>query len=84
MKKWIWTFLAFLTCLALPWAGGQTTAQAKEIEVELVGKLGGMSNFIEKESLGDSEFSIAGGLGLTALNFNWTMSEQRLELSKLT
>ena len=95
MKEWIWTCGAFLTFFALPWAGEQTTAQAKEIEVELVGKLGGMSNFIEKESLGDSEFSIAGGLGLTALfrfdagfgvglNFNWTMSEQRLDLSKLT
>ena len=103
VKKSLLSFLALLIFLAYGLVGQSSIAEAKShshvgksaVEVELLGKLGGMSNFIEKESFGDTQFDIAGGLMFNALfrfdmgvgvglNFNWEMSRQRLELSKLT
>ena len=103
MKKILLALLAFLTFAAYGLVGHSRIAAAETadhsgqsaVEFELLGKLGGMSNFIDKESFGDTQFDVSGGLMLTAMfrfdmgiglgvNFNWEMSRQRLELSKLT
>lgn len=95
VKKCLLTLFAFITFFSFSFAFEKPQAQAHEVEVELLGKLGAMSTYIDKESLGDPEFNVSGGLMLTGLfrfdagfgvglNFNWQMSEQRLDVSKLT
>lgn len=94
-KSWI-TWLAFLAFFICGFHAHTSEARADNaVQFELLGKLGGMSNFIDKESFGDTQFDVAGGLAVSALfrfdmgvgiglNFNWEMSKQRLELSQLT
>lgn len=103
MKKSLLSFMALLVFFVSGLIGRADVAEAQSydhvgqsaVEVELLGKIGGMSNFIEKESFGDTQFDISGGLMVTALfrfdmgvgvgvNFNWEMSRQQLGVSKLT
>lgn len=94
MKKCFLTLLAFATIL-ISGFGFSSQASAQAVEFELLGKLGGGGTFIDKASLGDSEFNVAGGLqtsvlfrfkngAAVGLNFNWTMLNQQLDQTKLT
>ncbi|MCL2325339.1 MAG: hypothetical protein FWC40_02395 [Proteobacteria bacterium] len=94
MKKWLLSLLAFLTAFTIINFSAPKEAHA-QLSLELIGKLGGKSTYIEKESFGDSIFDVGGGLQFTTLfrfeqgtavglNFNWTMIEQRLKRSELS
>ena len=94
MKKCLLTLLAFAT-IFISGLGFNSQASAQAVEFELLGKLGGAGTYIDKESFGDSEFNVAGGLQASVLfrfkvgaaigiNFNWTMLSQDLDQSKLT
>ncbi len=94
MKKCFLTLLAFATIL-ISGLGFSSQASAQAVEFELLGKLGGAGTYIDKESFGDSEFNVGGGLQASVLfrfkagaavgiNFNWTMLSQDLDHSKLT
>jgi len=94
VKKWLWTLLAL--AMFLPLSGlASSDARAEEVQFELLGKLGGAGNSIDKISLGDPSFDVAGGLSLAAmfrfemgigigLNFNWTMTVPLLDQTQLT
>lgn len=94
MKQWILTLLACL--LVFSCASVVTSqAQAEEVQFEILGKLGGAGNFVDKVALGDPIFDVAGGLELAAmfrfdmgigigLNFNWTMTTPLLDDTQLT
>lgn len=95
MKKLIWTVTALVMMTLCGSLGFQQTAQAEEVQFELLGKLGGSSDNLDKISLGDPIFDVSGGLEIAAmfrfdmgigvgLNFNWTMIRHRLEQTKLT
>lgn len=95
LKKIITALLTALTVFSMGLLFAPQKAHANAIQFELLGKLGGEGNFLDKLSLGDPEFNVAGGLQLDALfrfdmgigiglNFNWNMTQQRLNLSKLT
>jgi len=94
MKKWLISLLAFLTAFTIINFSATKEAHA-QLSLELIGKLGGVSTYIEKESFGDSIFDVGGGLQFSTLfrfeqgtavglNFNWTMIEQRLKRSELS
>jgi len=89
-------FMLFLAFLAAFGAYDMATSReaSAQVSVELVGKLGGESNYFDDEWLGDTKFGVSGGLRLSGLvrfannvgvglNFNWTMSEQRLKVKGL-
>jgi len=94
VKKWLWTLLAL--AMVFPLSGlVASQAQAEEVQFELLGRLGGTDNKMDKVSLGDPAFDVAGGLEIAALfrfemgigiglNFNWTMSRPLLDQTKLT
>ena len=86
--------LAFAT-IFITGLGFSSQASAQAVEFELLGKLGGAGTYIDKESFGDSECNVAGGLQASVhfrfkvgaaigINFNWTMLNQELDQSKLT
>ncbi len=92
MKRCFLAFIAFLMAFGAFDLATSREAQA-QVSVELVGKLGGEANFFDNEWLGDSKFDVSGGLRLSGLvrfannfgvglNFNWTMSDQRLQSGK--
>ena len=94
MKKYFLTLLAFVLFFSFASMTTPQTAQAEEVQFELLGKLGGGNNSLEKESLGDPLFDVAGGLQLSAIfrfdmgvgvgiNFNWTMLDQLMANSQL-
>lgn len=95
MKKLLLTLLALFTFVSFSGLLMQQEAQAEEVQFELLGKLGGTSDNLEKISLGDPIFDVSGGLEMAVLfrfemgvgvglNFNWTMINHRLEQTKLT
>ena len=95
VKKTIWMLLALMMTLSVGALALPQTAQAEEVQFELLGKLGGTGDFLGNESLGDPIFNVSGGLQFTALfrfdmgvgiglNFNWTMIQHRLEQTKMT
>ena len=95
MKKCLLSLLAFATIFITSGFGLSHEAAAQSVQFELLGKLGGASTFLSKESLGDTEFNVEGGLQASVLfrfdmgvavglNFNWTMIQQQLDQSKLT
>lgn len=94
MKKYFLTLLAFVMFFSFASMTAPQTAQAEEVQFELLGKLGGGNNALDKESLGDPTFDVAGGLQVSVLfrfdigvgigvNLNWTMLSQRLERTQL-
>lgn len=93
MKRIFLLSLAFLMAFCALDLATSREAEA-QISLELVGKLGGESNWVKDEWLGDSKFGVAGGLRFSALarfannfgvglNFNWTMSNQRLDVKRM-
>ena len=95
VKKYFLTLLAFVLFFSFASMTTSQTAQAEEVQFELLGKLGGGNSSLEKESLGDPLFDVAGGLQLSAIfrfemgvgvgiNFNWTMLDQLMANSQLT
>lgn len=93
MKRIIMMTLAFLMALGALDMATSRDAEA-QISLELVGKLGGESNWVRDEWLGDSKFGVSGGLRFAALarfsnnfgvglNFNWTMADQRLDVKRM-
>ncbi|MBR4985537.1 MAG: hypothetical protein IKY83_07355 [Proteobacteria bacterium] len=95
MKKTLWMLLALMMTLTVGTLAAPQTAQAEEVQFELLGKLGGTGDFLGNESLGDPIFNVSGGLQITALfrfdmgvgvglDFNWTMAAHRLGQTKLT
>lgn len=94
MKKFLLTSVAFLMVLVFLGLSNPKEAQA-QLSLELLGKLGGASTYLTKESFGDSIFDVTGGLQFSpilrfemglgiGLNINWTMIEQRLKKNELT
>ena len=93
MKRIFLMTMAFLMALGAFDLATSREAQA-QVSLELVGKLGGESNWVRDEWLGDSKFGVAGGLRFAALarfsnnfgvglNFNWTMSNQRVDVKRM-
>ncbi|MFA5624802.1 MAG: hypothetical protein WC966_07080 [Bradymonadales bacterium] len=89
MKRFILSLVGAALVFMLGGFGLAKEAQA-QISVEVLGKLGGVSTFIENERYGDSIFDVGGGLNFAGivrfeqgfgigLNLNWTMVDQRLK-----
>lgn len=91
MKRLSLPLIAALFALLL---FGFTSREAQaQISVEVLGKLGGVSTYLDNERYGDSIFDVGGGLNFAGimrfekgfgvgLNLNWTMIDQRLKRAK--
>ena len=95
MRKCFLTLLAFVMFFSLNAMTTTNTAQAEEVQFEVLGKLGGVSHTLSIDSMGDPIFDVAGGLQGSVIfrfaqgvgvgvNFNWTMSNQNLDETQLT
>ena len=93
MKRFLVLVLTFLTAFCAFGLANSEEANA-QVSLELVGKLGGASNYFDDDWLGDPRFSVSGGLKLAALvrfdvgfgvglNFNWQMADQKLRYGGL-
>lgn len=93
MKRYFLLFLAFLAGFCAIDMATSRDAEA-QVSLELVGKLGGASNYFDDEWLGDTKFGVSGGLRFSGmvrfannfgvgLNLNWTMADQKLQVKGL-
>ena len=93
MKRFLLLFLAFFTAFGALNLATSRDAEA-QVSLELVGKLGGTSNYFDDEWLGDTKFGVSGGLRFATLvrfannfgvglNLNWTMTDQKLQVKGL-
>ena len=64
MKRYFLLFLAFLAAFCAFDLATSREAEA-QVSLELVGKLGGASNYFSDEWLGDTKFGVSGGLRLS-------------------